>query len=80
MKELVSVVKFTCPFCGETFSFYDESIKSFADIEGCTCDCTDCGKLLLVRNGKFVDAYATFKADMEAEGYKVDGEIEYIEF
>ena len=80
MKELIGVVEFICPFCGETFYFYNESIKSFADIEGCTCNCPSCGKLLLVRNGKFVGAYATFKADMEAEGYKVDGEIKYIEF
>lgn len=74
------MIEFTCPFCRETFCFYDESIKSFIDIEGSTCNCTDCGKLLLVRNGKFVDAFATFKTDMEAEGYKVNGEIGYIEF
>lgn len=73
------MVEFTCPFCGETFAFLDESIKFFADIEGCTCDCTGCGKLLLVRNGKFVDAVTTFRDDMKLEGYNISEEIYYIE-
>lgn len=49
--------EFTCPFCGETFKFYDKSIKGFEDIENCTCDCTGCGVTLLVKDGKFVDFY-----------------------
>lgn len=47
--------EFVCPYCGETFRFCDESIVDFKDIEGCTCDCPGCGRVLLVKDGKFVE-------------------------
>lgn len=52
--------EFTCPFCGETFAFYDEFIKGFDDIEGKTCTCTGCGIVLLAEKGKFHNAYEQF--------------------
>lgn len=69
-----NLVEFTCPFCGETFAFYDNFIKSFSDIENCTCDCPGCNKLLLVREGRFVDAIATFREDARKEGYTFEKE------
>lgn len=72
---------FECPFCGETFRFYDESIKSIEDIQGCTCDCPGCGKVLIAENGVFIDALETFAEEMRKEGYDVNPrEIKYVDF
>ena len=63
--------EFECPFCKGTFRFFDESINSIKDIEGCTCDCPDCGKILLASDGIFVDAIAKFKEEMGVESNNI---------
>ena len=51
-------MEFSCPFCGCGFKFYDKTIKTITDMEGCSCDCPECGKVLLSKDGAFIDAIA----------------------
>ena len=64
-------MEFTCPFCGGHFTFNDDTIQSITEIEGATCDCPHCKKVLLAEDGVFKNAYKEFfdGYDVKESGY-----------
>ncbi len=64
-------IRFECPNCKGGFGI--PGISTFAEAEGATCDCPNCGDLLLFAEDALVDFHKTLHAATDGR-WPIDGE------
>lgn len=73
------MIETECIICGNKFEIKCEEIL-INEIEGCTLDCPECNRTLIVEDNKLKDLNEVLKKRYKKMGATIDDKIDYTKF